>query len=199
MAEEFLFAVPANRFTANSRIAALRTSELVGTAGVPICFSSAWRRPSACVILVTTMAPGRTTIGLLATYTALLLADGADARVTARPLWQLASSPSGEVSVVAREVPITQALEALARQAGFEVMADEGIERPPVNLTMPMGPAEHVLREILRGRNYAVVYDGATASLSQVILLAPSTASRSPVPARKPTAKKARAAVVIRN
>lgn len=145
------------------------------------------------------MVPGRTTIGLLATYTALLLTDGADARVTARPLWQLASSPSGEVSVVAREVPITQALEALARQAGFEVMADEGIERPPVNLTMPMGPAEHVLREILRGRNYALVYDGATASLSQVILLAPSTASRSPVPARKPAAKKARAAVVIRN
>jgi hypothetical protein len=141
------------------------------------------------------------TIGLLTALAPSLLGRPAHAGMP-KAVWQFESSPSGEVSVVARAVPIAQALTALANEGGFEVLMDDGVTRPPVDLTMPMGSIEDILREMLRGRNYALVYDGATESLSRVILLAPSKPGP-PSSARRIPARKARqktpAPIVVRN
>ena len=88
------------------------------------------------------------------------------------------SSATGEIRLDARGVNVAEVLRAIAEEGGFEVLIDERIPRPLVNLTMPMAPIEDVLRQILRGRNHALVYDGDTASLSQVIVLAPSSPRR---------------------
>jgi hypothetical protein len=69
----------------------------------------------------------------------------------------------------------------------------------------PAAPLEDVLRTILHGRNYALVYDGG-ADVSQVILLAPSSAGAPGRPVHRarvpPRAKQKKAAdrgpVVVR-
>lgn len=172
------------------------------------------RRYLSCATLVTelwtsvTRAGGcwtdrkGTTLAVLAMLPALLVSVPARAGVAQKPLLHFESSPSGEIGLVARGVSITDALNAVAKKAGFEVLVEKGVARPLVNLTMPMAPIEDVLREMLRGRNYALVYDADTDSLSRVILLAPSTPGRAggaSVPARKPQRQKARSPVVVRN
>jgi hypothetical protein len=116
----------------------------------------------------------------------------------------VATNRAGEMALDARGVPIADVLQALAEEAGFEVSIAEARSRPPVNLSVPMAPVEAVLQEMLRGRNYALVYDGD--DVSQVILLPPSGASpaRSSRPAPPPPrgragGKAAPAALVIRN
>lgn len=122
------------------------------------------------------------------------------------PVLRFESNSSGELAVVARGVTIMRALNAVAEQAQFEVLVQEGAPRPPLNVTVLMAPIDDVVREMLSGRNYALVYDGDSGSLSQVILLAPSVpgkpsaaARRRNVPARRTASKKPRGALVVRN
>jgi hypothetical protein len=99
----------------------------------------------------------------------------------AAPTWgastsvlRIASNTDGEIELDARRVTIMEVLHALAAEGGFDVLIAAAGVRPLVNTTVQMAPLEYVLRQILRGRNHALVYDAA-AALSQVILLAPST------------------------
>lgn len=116
----------------------------------------------------------------------------------------LESNGDGEFVLAARDAAIIDALNAVGEEAGFEVLADRGPRRPPVNLQIEDAPVEDVLRQLLRGRNYAVVYDDG--DISRVILLEPSTpgaSGRSPAP-RPPArarrgGKAAPAPIVIRN
>jgi hypothetical protein len=114
--------------------------------------------------------------------------------------------PHGEIAVVARQAPIGEALDAIGDQAGFDVTVYAAPRRPPLDLTLPLSPVDRVLREILRGRNYAVLYDSEAGGIEKVILLAPSSVSRAPAvrpPPRRPAkgkgAKQPAGAVVIRN
>jgi hypothetical protein len=161
-------------------------------------------------MLMPSMSRGQCSAVILALMAALFTSVPARSGTAAKPVLRFESSPSGEYGLIARGVTIRQALAALAERAGFEVLMDEGVKRPLVNLTIPIVPIEDLLHEILRGRNYSLVYDEESASLSQVILLAPSTPGRAR-PARPPArkaaagarrpaaAKKAPAPVVIRN
>ena len=97
---------------------------------------------------------------------------------------RIESSTSGEIALDARAVTIDDTLLAIASEAGFDVMIEPGIQRPPVNMEVSMAPVEDVLRQILRGRNYALVYDADAASLSRVIVLRPP-AMRGPVSFRR--------------
>jgi len=123
------------------------------------------------------------------------------ALVVPKPVFRFEPGPSGEVALVAREVPITQALDAIANHVGFEVSVYSGVARPPVNLTLPMTSVGRALRELLRGRNYALVYDQDTAALRRVILLAPPNSRpsvRAGAAPRGPARQKAHGAIVIR-
>jgi hypothetical protein len=96
------------------------------------------------------------------------------------------SNTAGEIELDARAVPLEEALNAIASKTGFEVVIDPGITRPPVNIAVSMSPVEDVLRQILRGRNYALVRDADDGFLYQVIVLPPPAPPR-PVPFRRPS------------
>jgi hypothetical protein len=95
----------------------------------------------------------------------------------ARPLL-VESDPVGDIVLDARGVPVGEVLRSIAASEGFEVVIDEGIARPLVHLNVSSEPMEDVLRQILRGRNHALIYDSDTASLDQVIVLTPSKPGR---------------------
>jgi type II secretory pathway component GspD/PulD (secretin) len=97
------------------------------------------------------------------------------------------SNDEGELEVRARKATIRDVLHALAAEAGFAVMIDDATVRPPVTITLSMATLEYALRQILRGRNHALIYDGAR--ISEVMLLAPSTAPR-PIPRSRVRAAK---------
>jgi hypothetical protein len=108
----------------------------------------------------------------------LLGSTGVRAGTGPMPVLRVESNIAGEVGLEAREVTIEQALQAIASEAGFEVVITPGIPRTPVNLTVSSAPVEYVLRQILRGRNYSLVYEGDDAFLSQVIVLPPPAPGR---------------------
>jgi hypothetical protein len=115
---------------------------------------------------------------------------GYPARVWAGPasVLEVESGPAGAVELDARRAKITEVLRALAAEGGFDVVLDDAVVRPPVNATLEMAPVEDVLREVLRDRNYALVYDGDDR-LSQVILLAPSAPTKPAAARRQPAAR----------
>jgi hypothetical protein len=85
----------------------------------------------------------------------------------------VASGADGAIQLDARRAAVGEVLLALAAEGGFEVLLDDAIKRPPVTATLPAAPLENVLHNVLRDRNYALVFD-ANDAVSQVILLAPS-------------------------
>jgi hypothetical protein len=135
----------------------------------------------------------------------LLLVGGAAVAVPAgaQPVVRVESSTGGEIALTARRAPIPQVLQAIASRAGFEVLIEKAAKRPLVTLTVPMAPVAQVLRQTLRGRNYALMYDADTAAVSHVILLAPSAPSGPARPSRATPRKQRRGTppspLVIRN
>lgn len=132
-------------------------------------------------------------VGVIVSVSAvvLVLLGGVPAHAGSQPaaVLRIKSTPTGEMDLEARGVTIEETLTAIAREAGFEVMIEQGITRPPVNVSVSSVPVEQLLHDVLRGRNYALVYDGDDDSLRRVIVLRPSTAQafrgRNPwVPAR---------------
>lgn len=140
---------------------------------------------------------------LAALSLAALAGERAWAGRSAQTTLRCESNASGELSLVARGIPITDALAAAASESGFEVTAETGVKRPLLTVTVPSAPLEDFLHELLRGRNYALLYDAETNAVTEVILLAPSSPSAAR-PARKPPRQKAskkadRGALVVKN
>lgn len=130
----------------------------------------------------------------LAALAALVVLATAPPGAAAREL-RIEPGDGGELALAARDVPIAEALAAVSAEGGFalDVAGAEGRQRPPANLVLPMSPLEDVLRELLRGRNHAIVYDeGGTPS--RVLLLAPSDPRRvgRPPPRKRPPPGKRR-------
>ena len=73
---------------------------------------------------------------------------------------------------------IADTLQAIASKAGFEVSIEDGIERSPLNMVVSTAPVENVLRQILRGRNYALIYDANDKLVREVIVLPPPVVPR---------------------
>jgi hypothetical protein len=116
----------------------------------------------------------------------LVLLGSATVRAGTQPaVLRVESNTTGEIGLEAHGVTIEEALRAIADEAGFEVVIESGIARPQVNMSVSSAPVEYVLRQILRGRNYSLVYDD-DAFLSQVIVLPPPAPSRPGVPFRRP-------------
>jgi hypothetical protein len=120
--------------------------------------------------------PSRVALPILAVVLVLLGSTMVRAGTGPQTVLRVESNLDGEVGIDARGVTIDQALGAIASKGGFDVMIEPGVVRPLVNIAVPMAPVEDVLREVLRGRNYALVYDG-DASLSRVIILRPPSPS----------------------
>jgi type II secretory pathway component GspD/PulD (secretin) len=111
---------------------------------------------------------------------ALLLLGSTAVSAGAEPaVLRVESNTGGEVELDARGARIDEVLGEIASKTGVDVVIEPGIARQPVNMEVSMAPVEHVLRQILRGRNYALVYDGDDASLTSVIVL-PPPAPRNP-------------------
>jgi len=98
--------------------------------------------------------------------------------VEQKPLLSVKSNTTGEIHFEARGVTIEEALRAIAAKVGFEVEIEPGIKRAPVNLTVPSASVEVILRQVLRGRNYSLVYD--EDGLSRVIVLPPPPTPKPP-------------------
>jgi hypothetical protein len=88
-------------------------------------------------------------------------------------------SPAG-VTVEAHGVGVEEVLREMGQQMGFAVTAKEAV-RPMVNVSIKDATSEEVLRQILRGENYALVYRRAkgesvqrSGGIREVLLLSPS-------------------------
>jgi hypothetical protein len=127
--------------------------------------------------------------------------DNASARSgAARQPLRVESSTDGDLGFVAHGVALVDVLRALAAEGGFEIVIDPTIKRPPVTLTVPVSAVEDALRNLLRGRNYSLVFDAETESVSQVFVLEPSVPGKAS-PAPRKAAKKKQAqqgAIVVR-
>jgi hypothetical protein len=110
----------------------------------------------------------------------LIVVSSPTARAGMEPnsVLRVESNTNGEIGVEAIGVSIGDALRAIGAKAGFEVVIEEGITRRPVNLALSAAPVEDVLRQILRGRNYALLYGGDEESPTEVIVLPPPALRR---------------------
>jgi hypothetical protein len=109
----------------------------------------------------------------------VLPAAGIPVAAQAEPHVQVKSGPDGEVRLDAHDATVAQVLSALAEEGDFEVQMNWLIARPLVNISVPMSPIDDVLEQVLRRRNHALIYDGDAESPSRVIVLLPSSASKS--------------------
>ncbi|MDX2169316.1 MAG: hypothetical protein SF182_19755 [Deltaproteobacteria bacterium] len=104
------------------------------------------------------------------------------------------------IALEARGASIGATLDALARELGFDVWLDDRQPRAPVTIRLQEASLEALLRELLRGRNFALVYDAAGA-VDQVIVLAPSkpgSGRPAPPPRRAKVARPRLVQTVIR-
>lgn len=97
---------------------------------------------------------------------------------------QCEAGPDGELSLRARGATTEEALQALAAEAGFEVVIAGELPQRKTDLTLSPAPLERVLHEILRGRNYALLYDGESDAVRRVIVLPPGSKGAAPPPRR---------------
>jgi hypothetical protein len=116
----------------------------------------------------------RALLDVMAVLTILLYGTPAHAGSAPAPTLHFESTATGDVVLNARGATIAEVLRSIGAMEGFEVVIDERVPRRLVNLNVSQVPVEHVLRQILRGRNHALVYAGDPVSLKQVIVLAPS-------------------------
>ncbi len=117
---------------------------------------------------------------------ALLGSTAALARIESKPVLRVESSRTGQIKLEAHGAKIEDVLAAIAAKSGLQVLIEPGIARPAVDVTMPMTPVADVLREILRGRNYALVYDGEDVVPHEVIVLPPPAPGPPTVASRQP-------------
>jgi hypothetical protein len=97
------------------------------------------------------------------------------------------SGPAGELGLRARGATIEQTLQALAAKAGFDVAIAGDLPHQRADLTLSLAPVERLLHEILRGRNYALLYDGGSNAVRRVIVLPPASARVYAAPRRSAT------------
>jgi len=98
------------------------------------------------------------------------------------PGLRVETNATGEIGLDAHGATLDDTLNAIASKTGVDIVIERGLVRPPVNVVVSMAPVEYVLRQILRGRNYALIYDGEDTFVSQVIILPPSAARPNPPP-----------------
>jgi hypothetical protein len=118
----------------------------------------------------------------------LIVAGALGAQMAWAAQVQVKSGPAGEFGVHARGGTTEQTLQALAARAGFDVVIVGQMPATVANLTMSLAPLDEVLHEVLRGRNYALMYDAETAALRRVIVLPPAS-TRAYASPRRPAAK----------
>jgi hypothetical protein len=92
-------------------------------------------------------------------------------------------TPAG-LMVEAKEVSLEEVLQAIGAQAGFTVVVEPGVDRPPVTVTIRNAPIETVLAQVLRGENYSLVYRDGGRAIARLLVLSPPTvmAARRPAP-----------------
>jgi hypothetical protein len=79
---------------------------------------------------------------------------------------------SSHISVEARGISLLQVLRDISIKVGFD-LTDYGIPDRDLTVSIQEATVEEVLRQLLRGENYGVVYRGKDRAISQVLLLSP--------------------------
>jgi hypothetical protein len=131
----------------------------------------------------------------MAALLALLLFPGTvlAAGVESQPrLLRVEATEDGEIAVEARGVTVAAALRAIGAEVGFEVVIDEEVQRPLVDVEVSAAPIEDVLRQLLIGRNYALYSDSEDSAPTMVIVLPPSSRSSRAVSSRSRPGSRAR-------
>jgi hypothetical protein len=116
----------------------------------------------------------------------LLIAAAAPNPQSGARLLKVDVDPSGEIALEARGVELEEVLDSIAAKRGFEVVMTRGIARPPVDIGIERAPLAEVLRQLMRGRNYALVFRSRDRRLSRLIVLSPPTAVTTSTVGRMP-------------
>jgi hypothetical protein len=77
------------------------------------------------------------------------------------------------ISVEARGVSLLEVLRDVSATVGFD-LADNGVPDRDLTVSIQEATVEEVLRQLLRGENYGVVYREKDGGISKVLLLSPS-------------------------
>jgi len=83
------------------------------------------------------------------------------------------------ISVEARDVRLLQVLRDISIKVGFD-LANYGIPDRELTVSIQEATVEEVLRQLLRGENYGVVYRERDGGISKVLLLSSSVYARAP-------------------
>lgn len=121
----------------------------------------------------------------IASAALLLAAMWASLASAGAPVLRVDATPAGKIRLEARGARLSEVLRAIASKADFNVVIDDGISRPPVDLVLAPISVEEVLLHVLNDRNYMLLYAEDTGALSCVIVLPPST-PRSPFQRQPP-------------
>lgn len=125
-------------------------------------------------------------IAAVAGVTSLFAAMSAAIASAGPPAWHVDRTAAGEIRVEARGAPVPDILRAIGSKANFDVVIDDSIPRPPVDVVLAPTSVEEALQHVLNDRNYALLYDDETGAVSCVIVLPPS-APKSPSQRQAPT------------
>jgi hypothetical protein len=117
-----------------------------------------------------------------------VLLDAGGSRADDEAILRIESNERGEIRLEAHGARLADTLRAVAAETGIEVVIEEMVERPPVDVDVRSTNLEEMLRQVLRGRNYALFYD-AEGALTRVMVLPPSSA---PPPRRRARGVRAR-------
>jgi hypothetical protein len=96
-------------------------------------------------------------------YSASAAERKSDLRVTYNP---------PHISVEARGIKLREVLRDISQKVGFE-LTDYGIPDRVITVSIEDTTVEEVLRQLLRGENYSVVYREKDGAISKVLLLSP--------------------------
>jgi hypothetical protein len=113
---------------------------------------------------------GKKTAAAILVFLCMVLARSAsaaerksDSRITYSP---------PHISVEAREAKLREVLRDISVKVGFD-LADYGVPDRDLTVSIQEATVEEVLRQLLRGENYGVVYREKDGAISKVLLLSP--------------------------
>jgi hypothetical protein len=104
-------------------------------------------------------------------YSASAAERKSDLRVTYNP---------PHISVEARGIKLREVLRDISQKVGFE-LTDYGIPDRVITVSIEDTTVEEVLRQLLRGENYGVVYQEKDSTISKVLLLSSPVYAQVPV------------------
>jgi hypothetical protein len=113
---------------------------------------------------------GQKTVAVILVFLSMVLADSVLAAERKSELRVTYSPP--RISIEARGVKLREVLRDVSLKVGFD-LADYGIPDKDLTISIEESTVEELLRQLLRGENYGLVYREKDGAISKVLLLSP--------------------------